>query len=342
MKTINVGVVGVGEMGRRHAENLRRAVPEARLAAVADIDLARARVLAAELGIDSAYSNADELVSHPGLEAVVIASPPKHHLSAIVAAATAGKHVFCEKPLALCLDEADAALAAVDRAGVILQIGHMRRYDPPYVAARARIEAGEIGEIVVFKSIGRDRETSPAGACQLEANGTLFHDSTAHDFDLARWLTGDEILELHAYGSTVAIPELRRLGAFDAGVINLQFASGAIGNIESFMDAKYGYDIRTEIVGTRGTLFIGSLRQTALTVMTATGSSHDVVAHWLTRFAAAYLSEITDFVDAVRHGRTPRVTGRDGRQSLAAAVAAVESFRERRPVRVENAVRTPA
>ena len=223
MKTINVGVVGVGEMGRRHAENLRRAVPEARLAAVADIDLARARVLAAELGIDSAYSNAAELVSHPGLEAVVIASPPKHHLSAIVAAARAGKHVFCEKPLALCLDEADAALAAVDRAGVILQIGHMRRYDPPYVAARARIEAGEIGEIVVFKSIGRDRETSPAGACQLEANGTLFHDSTAHDFDLARWLTGDEILELHAYGSTVAIPELRRLGAFDAGVIAASF-----------------------------------------------------------------------------------------------------------------------
>ena len=342
MKALNLGVVGVGEMGRRHAENLRRAVPHARLAAVADIDLARARALAAELEIDAAYSSAAELAAHPGLDAVVIASPPKYHLSAIAAAARAGKHVFCEKPLTLCLDEADAAIAAVNRAGVILQVGHMRRYDPPYVAARARIEAGEIGEIVVFKSIGRDQETSPAGACQVEANGTLFHDSTAHDFDLARWLTGDEILELHAYGSTIAIPELKQAGGFDAGVVNLQFTSGAIGNIESFMDAKYGYDIRTEIVGTRGTLFVGSLRQTALTVMTRAGSCHDVIAHWLTRFAGAYLSEIADFVEAVRHGRTPRVTGEDGRRSLAAAVAAVESLKERRPVRVENAVRTPS
>jgi scyllo-inositol 2-dehydrogenase (NAD+) len=218
----------------------------------------------------------------------------------------------------------------------------MRRYDPPYVAARTRIEAGEIGQIVVFKSIGRDQETSPAGACQVETNGTLFHDSTAHDFDLARWLTGDEILEVHAYGSTVAIPELKQVAAFDAGVVNLQFASGAIGNIESFMDAKYGYDIRTEIVGTRGTLFVGSLRQNALTIMTRAGSSHEVIKHWLTRFAEAYLREMTDFVDALRHGRTPRVTGQDGRRSLAVAVAAVASFRERRPVRVETGMRTPS
>src|SRR6185312_7303492 len=187
--------------------------------------LARARALAAELEIDAAYSSAAELAAHPGLDAVVIASPPKYHLSAIAAAARAGKHVFCEKPLTLRLDEADAAIAAVNRAGVILQVGHMRRYDPPYVAARARIEAGEIGEIVVFKSLGRDQETSPAGACQVEANGTLFHDSTAHDFDLARWLTGDEILELHAYGSTIAIPELKQAGGFDAGVVNLPFTS---------------------------------------------------------------------------------------------------------------------
>src|SRR5213593_1073306 len=189
-------------MGRRHAENLRRSVPHARLVAVADADLARARAVAAELEVDAAYSNAEELAAHPGLDAVAIASPPKYHLPAILAAAAAGKHVFCEKPLALSLGDADTALAAVRRTGVILQVGHMRRFDPPYVAARARIEAGEIGRIVVFKSIGRDQETSPAGACQVEANGTLFHDSTAHDFDLARWLTGDEIVEVHAYGST--------------------------------------------------------------------------------------------------------------------------------------------
>ena len=335
MNALNIGVIGVGEMGRRHAENLRSSVPHARLVALADIDLERARTVARELEIDATYGTVEELAAHPGLDAVAIASPPKYHLPAIVAAATAGKHVFCEKPLALSLDDADAALDAVRKAGVILQVGHMRRYDPPYAAARSRIESGEIGKVVVFKSIGRDQETSPAGACQVEANGTLFHDSTAHDFDLARWLTGDEIVEVHAYGSTVAIPELRQVHAFDAGVVNLQFASGAIGNIESFMDAKYGYDIRTEIVGTKGTLFVGQLRQTPLVVMTRAGASHDVIAHWLTRFSEAYVREMADFVETVRHGCAPRVSGQDGWQSLAVAVAAVASFRERRPVRVE-------
>ena len=339
---LNVGVIGVGEMGRRHAENLRRSVPGASLAAVADVDLDRARRVAAELEVGTACRDADELVQLPGLDAVAIASPPKYHLPAILAAASAGKHIFCEKPLALSLEDADAALDAVLRAGVILQVGHMRRYDPPYVAARKRIEAGEIGKVVVFKSIGRDQETSPAGACQVEANGTLFHDSTAHDFDLARWLTADEVVEVHAYGSTVAIPELRQVNSFDAGVVNLQFASGAIGNVESFMDAKYGYDIRTEVVGTQGSLFIGRLRQTPLVVMTRAGSSHDVVSHWLARFAEAYHLEMCDFVETVRLGRVPRVSGQDGRESLAVAVAAVQSFRERRPVRVDAALRIGA
>jgi predicted dehydrogenase len=337
---LNVGVVGVGEMGRRHADNLRRSVPGATLAAVADIDLERVRRVAAELEIENACRDAAELVQLPGLDAVVIASPPKFHLGAILAAASAGKHIFCEKPLALSLIDADTALEAVRRAGVILQVGHMRRYDPPYVAARQRIQAGEIGRIVVFKSIGRDQETLPAGACQVDANGTLFHDSSSHDFDLARWLTADEIVEVHAYGSTVAIPELQQLSSFDAGVVNLQFASGAIGNVESFMDAKYGYDIRTEVVGTQGSLFIGRLQQTSLAVITRAGRSHDIISHWLTRFAEAYHLEMCDFVESVRLGRAPRVSGQDGRESLAVAVAAVQSFRERRPVRVASAVRT--
>lgn len=340
MSLLQIGLVGAGEMGRRHAENLRLYVPGATLAAVADVDFERARRLASDLGISAAYQGVGELIGHPGLDAVVIASPPKYHLEAILAAGAQGKHIFCEKPLALSLDDADAAIEATRRAGVLLQVGHMRRYDPPYVAARERIEAGEIGKVVVFKSIGRDQETSPTNACQVEANGTLFHDSSSHDFDLARWLTGDEIVEVHAYGSTVAIPELAGLQSFDAGVVNLQFASGAIGNVESFMDAKYGYDIRTEIVGTQGSLFVGRLRQTPLVMMTRDGSSHDVISHWLARFSEAYLREMCDFVESIRLGREPRVSGHDGRRSLAVAVAAVRSFRERRPVRVDSALGT--
>ena len=339
MTELTVGVVGVGEMGKRHAENMRHSVPQAKLVAVADADLKRAQTVASELNITGAYGSVQDLVARPDLQAVVISSPPKYHFPAILAAAAAGKHIFCEKPLTLTVEEADTALQAVERAGVILQVGHMRRYDQPYIEAKKRIDAGEIGQVVIFKSIGRDQESTAAGACQIDLNGTLFHDSSSHDFDLARWLTGDEVVEVHAYGAALAIPGLKKLQAFDAGVVNLQFAGGAIGNVESFMDAKYGYDIRTEIVGTKGMLAIGHIQQTALVMMTRSGSTHDLIGHWLVRFAEAYRREMCDFVQTVLQRRPPRVTGHDGRQSLAVAEAAVQSFRQREPVRVQLAER---
>lgn len=337
MNELRIGVIGVGEMGRRHAENVARAAPGAKLAAVADADRGRAQAVASELGAPAWFDDAGALSAHPEVDAVVISSPPKFHCEAIQAAAAAGKHIFCEKPLALSVAEADAALDAVARAGVILQVGHMRRYDPPYVEAKRRIEAGEIGDVLIFKSIGRDQETPSSAAAKIAVNGTLFHDSSSHDFDLARWLTGDEVVEVHAYAAALAIPEMGQHGAFDSGVVNLQFARGAIGNVESFMHAQYGYDIRTEIVGTKGTIQVGQIRQTPTVILTRAGVTHDAITHWLARFADAYQRELADFVETVRNSRTPRVTGHDGRQSLAVAEAAVESWRERRPVAVAAA-----
>ena len=322
-------------MGSRHAANLRRNIPGAKLVAVADVNLERARSVAAELDVES-YDSAEALVARPDLAAVIISSPPKFHLPAIRTAAGAGKHIFCEKPLALAVEDADAAVEAVRKAGTILQVGHMRRYDPPYVEAKKRIEAGEIGRVVIFKAVGRDQESSPLTASQTAINGTLFHDSSSHDFDLARWLTGDEVAEVHAYSAALAIPEMKQFEAFDSGVVNLRFAGGAIGNVESFMHAQYGYDIRTEVVGTKGTLQIGYLQQTPLVSLTRSGSNHDMVTHWLVRFAEAYHREMVDFIESVRAGRPPRVSGYDGRQSVAVAVAAVQSQREGRPIRVQK------
>ena len=218
------------------------------------LNASRAQAVAAELDIGYSSASAEELIARSDIDAVVISSPPKFHVPAIQAAAAARKQIFCEKPLALSLREADAALDAVAQAGVLLQVGHMRRYDPPYVEAKRRIDAGEIGNIVIFKSIGRDQETPASAAAQTDMNGTLFHDSSSHDFDLARWLTGDDVTEVHAFTAALAIPEMKQFGAFDSGVVNLRFAGGAIGNVESFLDAQYGYDIRTEIVGTKGTI----------------------------------------------------------------------------------------
>ena len=334
MSDLGIGVIGVGEMGSRHALNLRHHIPGAKLLAVADVNLSRARTVGGELGVDS-YDSAEALCARKDIDAVVIGSPPKFHLPAIQIAAAAGKQIFCEKPLALTVQDADTAIETVKKAGTFLQVGHMRRYDAPYVEAKKRIEAGEVGEVVIFKSIGRDQESSAQTPSQTPINGTLFQDSSAHDFDLARWLTSDEVIEVHAYSGSIAMPEMKKFEAFDSGVVNLKFARGAIGNVESFLHAQYGYDIRTEVVGTKGTLQIGYLQQTPLISFTRAGSSHDLVTHWLGRFAEAYRRELTDFVQQAKNGGTPRVTGHDGRQAVAIAVAAVRSQKEGCPVRVQ-------
>jgi predicted dehydrogenase len=336
MEELRFGVIGVGEMGRFHAETLRYHVPGARLLAVADANLARARAVSAELGIGTCFASAEELLSKSDIDAVVISSPPKFHGSAIRLAAAAKKQIFCEKPLTIALDDADSALDAVSQAGVALQVGHMRRYDAAYADAKKRVDQGEIGRIVLFKSIGRDCHTPPSAATQTVLNGTLFHDSSTHDFDLARWFTNDEVTEVHAYAGCLAIPEVQHVRGFDAGVVNLQFAGGAVGNVESFMDARYGYDVRTEIVGTQGTIQVGYLRRTPIAVMTTAGTTVDAVTHWLDRFADAYRLELRDFVDNVLAGRPMRVTGIDGRKSLAIADAAMRSHFERRPVAVQT------
>ncbi len=336
MEQLRFGVIGVGEMGSFHAENLRYHTPGASLVAVADPNLGRAQALAAELQT-SAFDSAESLLNRIELDAVVISSPPKFHGAAIRCAAAARKQIFCEKPLAITLEDADSALEAVADAGVNLQVGHMRRYDPGYASAKRSIDEGNIGRVILFKSIGRDHLAGPSAAAQTEINGTLFHDSSTHDFDLARWLIGDEVSEVHAYAACLAIPEMKRFGGFDSGVVNLQFTQGAIGNVESYINAGYGYDIRTEVIGTRGSIQIGHMQRTPVTFLTAEGRKHELMTHWLERFADAYRLEMRDFVNNVLAGRPVRVTGHDGRQSLAIADAAMRSHFERRPVPVQAA-----
>jgi scyllo-inositol 2-dehydrogenase (NAD+) len=335
MSKLGVGVAGVGEMGARHAENLASLVPKASLVAVADTNLERARAVAQELEVDY-HDSIESLVARKEIQAVVIVSPAMFHPHTIQLAAAAGKDIFCEKPLALTLEEADVALEAVAKARVRLQMGHMRRYDPAYAEAKRRIETGEIGEPVIFKSIGRDAKAPPDSYFECGWNGTLFHDNSVHDFDLATWLMDDAVVEVHAFAAARTLPQLAEHGLFDSGVVNLRFARGAIGNVESFLDARYGYDVRTEIVGTKGTIQVGSLRDVRVQVLTQAGCQNNIVDHFLVRFADAYLIEMVDFIDMVMSDRSPRVTGMDGRQALAVAVAAGTSVRESRSVRLKT------
>jgi len=334
MRKLGVGVLGIGEMGKRHAENLRRLVPEARLVAVADAFPERARQVAEELEIDNSYGSLEAMLERKDVDAVLIATPDKFHATAITMAARAGKHIFCEKPLALTLSDAQAALAAVARAGVRLQVGFMRRYDPAYASAMRRIEAGEIGEAVVFKSIGRDKDAPPISAFQANVNGMLFYTNTIHDFDLARWLMRDEVSEVHAHTTVAVRPEIGQYGDVVASVVNLKFERGAIGNVESYQQAVYGYDVRTEIVGSKGAIFVGTLQQTPAIFLSANGSTQNLADHFLTRFADAYLIEMRDFVHNILHDKPLRVSGEDGARALAIAVSAETSYLQAKPVKV--------
>jgi len=336
MRKLGVGVLGVGEMGRRHAENLRHLVPEARLVAIADVAGARAKQVADELEIEYSFSSLGDMLQFKEVESVLIATPDKFHASSICAAAAAGKDILCEKPLALNLAEARDALEAVQRAGVRLQVGFMRRYDPAYAAARKKIDAGEIGQPLIFKSLGRDKDEAPIASYQSNVNGMLFYTNTIHDFDMARWIMKDEVASVHSYTTVVSRPEVANFGDVVAGVVNLKFAHGAIGNIESMAQALYGYDVRTEIIGSKGSLFVGSLQQTPMTFLTSHGSNKVLADHFLTRFADAYVAEVRDFAQTTLADKAPRVTGEDGLKALEIAMAAENSHLQGKPCNISE------
>lgn len=329
MEKLGIGVLGVGEMGRRHAENLRRLVPQAKLVAIADVNHQRACQTAAELEIEHALPSLEAMLERKDIRAIVIATPDKFHAAAVTAVARAGKDILCEKPLALTVEDAQEAIRATEAAGVRLQVGFMRHYDPAHLAAIKQIEGGEIGEPVILKSIGRDKDAPPIEAYSSQLNGMLLFTNTIHDFDSARWLMMDEVEEVHTFTTSSIRPEVEQYNDVIASTVNLRFRKGAIGNIESYAQAAYGYDVRTEIVGSKGSILIGSLRQNAATFLKKDNGSFVTGDHFLTRFSDAYLAEIRDFVDRMLSDREPLVNGMDGLRAVEIAVAAQRSYLEK-------------
>jgi scyllo-inositol 2-dehydrogenase (NAD+) len=329
--TLGVGVIGVGVLGRRHAENVARLGPRARLVAVADVNAEAARAVARELGCDWT-ADPRELVARPDVRAVVIATGSDTHAALTVAAAAEGKDSLCEKPLALTVADAQAAVDAADRAGVRLQVGFMRRYDPAYRAAYEAIERGEIGRPVLFAAISRDAQPPPRAYFISPGAGGLFIDSGIHDFDLARWLMRDEVATVSATGALVACHDQADVQPIDLGLATLSFRGGAAGTVQVYRRAVYGYDIRTEVVGTEGTVRVGDDRWRSLQVMRAEGITHTMPHHWLERFGEAYALELADWVERMAGDRPAAVTGEDGVRSVALAVAADEARASGRPV----------
>ncbi len=334
--TIGIGLIGAGRMGQVFAYQLAFSVPGVKLVAVADIDGARAAEVAARFGAAASYADYSHLLSRKDVDAVVIVTPTGTHVEVIQAAAAAGKQIFSEKPLALTLAGCDQAIAAVEKAGVKMQVGFMRRYDPPYVVAKQKIDAGVIGTPVLFKSLGRDPKRTSLEFAQRENSGGLIADMAIHDFDSARWLMGSEVVRVYSEGGCLVFPELKEVGDIDNAVVNLKFENGALGNVDVSRNAVYGYDIRTEVLGSKGGLMIGQLQQTPVLVLTTDGVTHDTIPYFMDRFGEAYAAEIRDFADCILHDRAPSVSGRDARAATAIAVAATRSFDEGRPVYVSE------
>lgn len=332
--TIGVAIIGAGRMGEAFAHYLAHDILQAALVAVADTDGRTAQRVARTYHAQASYRDYRALLERRDVEAVIVATPTNTHAEVIHNAAQAGKHIFAEKPLALTLEACDLALGAVAAAGARLQLGFMRRYDPAYRAAKSRIEAGEIGQPVMFKSVGRDPQRTSLEFARRENSGGLIMDMAIHDFDLARWLMGSEIVRVHSEGCTLAYPELEEVGDLDNAVVNLKFANQAVGNVDVSRNAVYGYDIRTEVIGTKGSLMIGGFQHTPLLVLEPQRVSHDTIPGFMERFGGAYVAEIRDFIDCIVNDRPPAVTGEDGRIATAIGIAATRSFDEGRPVDV--------
>jgi scyllo-inositol 2-dehydrogenase (NAD+) len=326
-----VGVIGLGRMGQIYARHLAQHA-KSQIVCLSDVIEERARTLAAELGVESWTSDYRALLEDKRIQAVFVTSPTSTHREVVVAAAEAGKAIFCEKPIALTLEDTDQMIATLARTGVMFQAGFMRRFDSGYVAAKQKIEAGVIGKPVTFKSIGRDPFCPDLNYARPDVSGGLILDMAIHDFDLGRWLMADEVKRVYTEGGTLAFPQLNTVGDIDNAVVNLLFQGGALGNVEVSRNALYGYDIRTEILGTTGGLDIGYYRQTPLLVKTTQGIGHDMVPYIIERFGGAYLAQAKDFVERVLDGREPAVGAHDARAALVIGLAATRSYHEARPV----------
>ena len=333
MQPLRLAVLGLGHMGLVHASNVA-ILPNARLHAVASRRPEVAQETAQRYNAERHYSDYDELFRDPELDAVLIATGVAEHENHIIQAAEHGLHILTEKPIGYSLEAIDRVLAAVGDAGVHFQVGFMRRFDPGYAMAKKKIDEGQIGHPVLFKATSRD----PFWPEKQDGPGynTTFLDLGVHDFDLGRWMMGSEVSQVYALGKALVYPKLIEFGDVDNAVVSLTFENGALGSIDLSRNARYGYDIRAEVLGDEGALQIGGLQQTPLLALTREGVTHDVFPWYPDRFNDAFANEVAAFVDAIQERRAPQPGGIEGRRATEIGLAALESWHSGQPVSVKR------
>jgi myo-inositol 2-dehydrogenase / D-chiro-inositol 1-dehydrogenase len=332
---LKIGIIGAGRIGRVHAESLAFRLPEARVMSITDVSREAAQSVADRCGIPRVAESSADILADPEIEAVLICSSTDTHAELIVQAAKAGKHIFCEKPIAHSLSQIDTALAAVKTAGVQLQIGFNRRFDANFARVRQAVVSGEIGVPSMMHIISRDPEPPPLA--YIRVSGGIFMDMTIHDFDMARFLIGDEVEEIYTTAGVMVDPEIGKAGDLDTALIVLRFRNGVIGTIDNCRKAVYGYDQRVEILGSKGKIATENAYPNQAVVSDARSVYTDLPLNFfMERYMASFTSELQSFVAAIREKRETAVTGADGRIPVVMAMAARKSFDEHRPVRLDE------
>ncbi len=323
-----IAVLGVGRIGKMHAEIISKQIQGLEVAAIFDAYSPNAEKVGAELNIPVAPNL--EAVLASDIDAVAICTSTDTHVDLTIAAAEAGKAIFLEKPVSLNLNEVDRALAAVESAGVPLQIGFNRRFDPSHNAVRDAVADGQIGETQLVRITSRDPAPPPID--YIKVSGGLFLDMTIHDFDMARFVTGSEVVEVYAKAAVRVDPAIGEAGDVDTAVIVLTHADGTITTIDNSRQAAYGYDQRVEVFGSEGMVKSENPRRNTTEVHRADGTALTLIPHFfLDRYVPSFVAEWDSFVAGLDSGEMP-VTGVDGRQPLIIGLAAWESVKTGRPV----------
>jgi len=334
-KVIKAGVIGAGRIGKIHAENLATRIPGVMVTAIADLNLKAAQELAEKLHVEHAFSDYRKIIEDKTIDAVAICSSTDTHADLIIAAANAGKHVFCEKPVDHSLERIDKAIDAVSKAGVQCQIGFNRRFDPNFKKLRELVQTGKIGDLHILRITSRDPAPPPAEYVKL--SGGMFLDMTIHDFDMARYLSGSEVEEVYTAGGVMVDPDIGIAGDIDTAVITLKFAKGAIGIIDNSRKAVYGYDQRAEVFGSNGMAVTANNTPNSSVYSNADGVvSEKPLYFFLERYMESFVAEMRDFINAIREDTPTPVNVVDGRKPVVIAMAAKKSMIENRPVKLSE------
>ena len=328
---IGVGVIGTGRIGKLHIEHLARNIPEAELIAIGSLDLTGIESLTKQFNVPKATDDYTSLLADSHIDAVLVASSTDTHVEISQAAAKAGKHVFCEKPISLDLEQIDETLAIVEKAGVKFQVGFNRRFDASFARIREAVASGEIGEPHIMRITSRDPVPPPIE--YVKVSGGIFLDMTIHDFDMARYLIGDEVIEVYATGAVRVDPKIGEAGDIDTTVITLRFQNGVIATIDNSREAVYGYDQRVEVFGSKGMVTAANPPKDTVTFSGSDGTHAASPPYFFVeRYKPAFLAELQAFFTCIQEDTPPLVTGEDGKAPVVMGFAALKSLRENRPV----------